>query len=208
MDSKDNIPTEMPRTPPSIDIGDRGRKIMTGSNARFGILPSTRPLQLPKEQKDECEYTKSGEETLPAAGEWFNRQWRRYDKLINNYIDQDNDAVKRALCLAFARSALQDETTEQMLADLVFYMTNDMTSVCVDAVGKENVTNTRASLLLLLWSLPYRSLQNEIFGVFRDYCCRNTNNPAVSFRCAVGSTLSTIAEKIANPLADFVEQWL
>lgn len=147
-------------------------------------------------------------QTSSTVSEWLGRQWRRYDRLVDNYVAQDNGAIQKALCLAFVRSVLGDECTEQLLADMVFEMTKEMTLECTEAIGVENVSTTKSQLLFILWSLPFCTWRRQLFEAFRDYFSRDITYPLVSFRHAVGTTLTSIAAKITDPLVNVVERFI
>lgn len=139
---------------------------------------------------------------------WVRRQWGRYDKFIDSYTKRDSEPVKKALCLAFVRSVLDDEDTERLLTEYLSEVTMNMTSECGEVLGKENVSDTKAHFLLFLWSLPYRSWQQTMFKMLREYSCRDVTHPMISFRNVLCSTLKSLATKVANPLADMIEPWL
>lgn len=142
------------------------------------------------------------------AVEWSKRQWHRYDRLVAGFTRHGDNASKRALCLAYVKSVLNDRATERLLAELLFEATSEVTTECEIAIGKENVLTTKTQLLLLLWSLPYRSWQRDLFEVIRDYCRRDNTPPLIPFRSFLGSTLRVITRKLVTPMADIIERWL
>lgn len=139
--------------------------------------------------------------------DWLRRQWKRYDTMIDSFTKHGNDdAARKALCLAFVRSVLDDTTTERLLSDALFEITGRMVDECEDALGVEKVANARAPLLFLLWSLPSCRWKEETYEALRVYLCRNNSErPAISFRHFLGSTLRTLTRNIVDPLADIME---
>lgn len=140
--------------------------------------------------------------------QWLRRQWDRYDTMVNRFARQNDDTTKRALCLAFARSILDDKTTETILREVLFDITQNVTAECQEALGKDKVANTKTQMLFLLWSLPYRSWQRDLHETLQNYCSRNVRQPVISFRNFLGSTLRAFARYIVNPLADIIEPWM
>lgn len=152
--------------------------------------------------------SQSRESLSGLVEEWSRRQWHRYDMLVASFTRHDDELSKKALCLAFVRSVLDDKTTEKLLTDLFFEATGNVVSECERAIGKENVSTAKAQLLLMLWLLPHRQWQETVFKTMRDYCSRDIGHPLIPFRRFFSSTLRTIARKIADPLADVIERWL
>lgn len=142
------------------------------------------------------------------TAEWFKRQWNRYDRLVENFTRQDDDAYRKALCLAFVKSVLNDHMSERLLAESLFVLTESVTSGCERAIGKDNVSNAKSQLLFLLWTLPCRQWQKEAFEMLKDYCNRNVRQPAISFSSFVDSTMRILARKLAVPLTDLLQKIL
>lgn len=142
--------------------------------------------------------------------EWLNQQWKRYDTMIECFTTQgDDNTARKALCLAFVRSVLDDPATKRLLSDVIYDITVQMVGECEDALGREKVVNARASLLFLLWSLPLYRWKEETYEALREYCCRNNSQrPTISFKHFLGSTLRAVARYIVNPLADIIEPWI
>lgn len=142
--------------------------------------------------------------------DWVQRQWRRYDTMVDSFTRQGgDDTARKALCLAFVRSVLDDAATERLLSEVLFTFTGQMVDDCEHVLGKERVTSAKAPLLFLMWLLPLYSWKAKTHEALRDYCCRDvTGRPTVSFRHFLGSTLRTVARYVVDPLADMIEPWL
>lgn len=139
---------------------------------------------------------------------WIVQQWNRYDTLIAKYATQDNVTAKKALCLAFVRSVLDDKTTETILTEALFGATERMMTDCTVAIGGRNVRNTKALLLFALWLLPHRSWQQCLFKGFRDYWSRACARSPVPFRNALESVLRLLAASFVEPVAELLEPFL
>lgn len=142
---------------------------------------------------------------------WVQRQWKRYDTMIESFTNQGTDnTARKALCLAYVKSVLNDAATERLMTDALFDATSRMVGECEDALGNEKVQNSKAPLLVLLWHLPLYRWKEETYEALRDYCCRDSDEkrPRISFRHFLGSTLRTVAKYIVEPLADAIEPWL
>lgn len=150
----------------------------------------------------------AGDALTQSAVDWSKRQWQRYDQLIESFTTHSDYTTKRALCLAFVKSVLNDKATEKLFAEMLFEATNNFTTDCEEAIGRDNVAKVKVQLLLLLWSLPVRQWQCELFNALGDYCSRDNRRPVIPFRSFLGSTLRMIARRLVNPLADVVEKWL
>lgn len=156
------------------------------------------------------DYSRRGVETDRLV-DWLQRQWKRYDTVINGFTQYGRDeTAKKALCLAFVQSVLNDTATEKLLSDVLFETTYQMVDECEDALGKNKVANARASMLFLLWCLPLRKWKTDTYDVLRDYCCRDRidKRPAISFRHFLDSTMRTVIKHVVEPLADIIEPWL
>lgn len=139
---------------------------------------------------------------------WLRRQWDRYDRLVGTYSRLDDDRRKKAVCLAFARSMLNDNWTERMLSDMLFEITSDLTDGCEEVLGKDDVANSKTQLLFLVRSLPLKRWQRALFDVFSPYFRRDGEQPLIPFRHFLGSFLGLLARNSVDPLADVIEPWL
>lgn len=132
--------------------------------------------------------------------------------MIRTYTTRvdDDDTAKKALCLAFVKSVLNDSVTERLLSDAVFEATDQMVGDCESALGTERVADAKAPLLFLLWSLPAYRLKWKTYEALREYLCRSSDDrrPSISFRHFLGSTVRAVARYIVDPLADLIEPWL
>ncbi|KAG8279565.1 hypothetical protein J6590_102030 [Homalodisca vitripennis] len=144
----------------------------------------------------------------PGGVEWFTRQWNRYDRLVDGFTRQEADISKRALCLAFVRSVLNDEATELLLADVLFRVTDTVTGECEVVLGKEDVTNAKTQMLFFLWSLPFDRWRRTLYDALREYGRRDVRRPVIPFRHFLDATLRNLVRKIVDPLAGLIERWL
>lgn len=133
---------------------------------------------------------------------WLLQQSNRYDTLIGKYTTQDDPTVKKALCLAFVRSVLQDRSTETVLADVLLGVTDKLTSDCAAAIGRNNVSRINTQLLILLWYIPRRTWQQYVFKALRHCWSREPDHLKVPLRNSLESMFTAIAVVLAKSLAD------
>lgn len=130
---------------------------------------------------------------------WMARQWNRYDTFLGEFTKTEDDSSKRALCLALVRTVLRENETEKILSDILFTMSDEMTLDCRLAVGRANVSDSRAHLLLFLWSVPFRHWKQELYRLIGNHCRRSDTAPAsASLRNAIGSLFRVMLTRIES----------